>query len=190
MEANQVRQDKNGTLLTAVPLPLGVVIYILLDFILRFMLPMIKCLSCAKKIVTAFVYYRVLFPFILMKWKEKSRTNYSPLETIDVRGCIFDFLICSSRHLYCYILSSFLWWCAGCTPLHWAAIRGNLEVCTLLVHAGTKEELSLKDSGGFTPVQLAADKGHLHLSYILVRYPLGIVVHILRASLFFSTEML
>ncbi|GJN04644.1 hypothetical protein PR202_ga22209 [Eleusine coracana subsp. coracana] len=55
----------------------------------------------------------------------------------------------------------------GCTPLHWAAIRGNLEVCTVLVHAGTKEELSLKDSGGFTPVQLAADKGHRHLSYIL-----------------------
>ncbi|KAK3118989.1 hypothetical protein QOZ80_9BG0711990 [Eleusine coracana subsp. coracana] len=55
----------------------------------------------------------------------------------------------------------------GCTPLHWATIRGNLEVCTVLVHAGTKEELSLKDSGGFTPVQLAADKGHRHLSYIL-----------------------
>jgi len=46
----------------------------------------------------------------------------------------------------------------GCTPLHWAAIRGNLEVCTVLVHAGTKEELTLKDSGGLTPVQLAAEK--------------------------------
>ncbi|XP_062182754.1 probable protein S-acyltransferase 23 isoform X3 [Phragmites australis] len=55
----------------------------------------------------------------------------------------------------------------GCTPLHWAAIRGNLEVCTVLVHAGTKEELTLKDSGGYTPVQLSADKGHRHLSYIL-----------------------
>uniref|UniRef100_A0A0E0J357 S-acyltransferase n=1 Tax=Oryza nivara TaxID=4536 RepID=A0A0E0J357_ORYNI len=46
----------------------------------------------------------------------------------------------------------------GCTPLHWAAIRGNYEVCTVLVHAGTKEELTLKDSGGFTPVELANDK--------------------------------
>jgi len=55
----------------------------------------------------------------------------------------------------------------GCTPLHWAAIRGNLEVCTVLVHAGTKEELALKDSGGLTPVQLAAEKGHRHLSNIL-----------------------
>ncbi|XP_039823477.1 probable protein S-acyltransferase 23 isoform X2 [Panicum virgatum] len=55
----------------------------------------------------------------------------------------------------------------GCTPLHWAAIRGNLEVCTVLVHAGTKEELTLKDIGGLTPVQLAAEKGHRHLSNIL-----------------------
>uniref|UniRef100_A0A0E0F6I2 S-acyltransferase n=1 Tax=Oryza meridionalis TaxID=40149 RepID=A0A0E0F6I2_9ORYZ len=55
----------------------------------------------------------------------------------------------------------------GCTPLHWAAIRGNYEVCTVLVHAGTKEELTLKDSGGFTPVELANDKSHRHLSYIL-----------------------
>ncbi|KAG0530178.1 hypothetical protein BDA96_05G163000 [Sorghum bicolor] len=55
----------------------------------------------------------------------------------------------------------------GCTALHWAAIRGNLEVCTVLVHTGTKEELTLKDSGGLTPVQLAAEKGHRHLSNIL-----------------------
>ncbi|PWZ38936.1 putative protein S-acyltransferase 23 [Zea mays] len=55
----------------------------------------------------------------------------------------------------------------GCTPLHWAAIRGNLEVCTVLVHTGTKEELTLKDSGGLTPVQLAAEKGHRHLSNVL-----------------------
>ncbi|XP_044981454.1 probable protein S-acyltransferase 23 isoform X2 [Hordeum vulgare subsp. vulgare] len=57
--------------------------------------------------------------------------------------------------------------CTGCTPLHWAAIRGSLEVCTLLVHAGTKQELTLRDSGGFTPSQLAADKGQRHLSNIL-----------------------
>ncbi|KAF5448373.1 hypothetical protein F2P56_028915 [Juglans regia] len=46
----------------------------------------------------------------------------------------------------------------GCTPLHWAAIRGNVEACTVLVHAGTKQELMVKDNAGFTPFQLASDK--------------------------------
>ena len=68
------------------------------------------------------------------------------------------------------VFKLFLWCRAGCTALHWAAIRGNLEVCTVLVHTGTKEELTLEDSGGLTPVQLAAEKGHRHLSNILVRF--------------------
>lgn len=55
----------------------------------------------------------------------------------------------------------------GCTPLHWAAIKGHSEACTLLVHAGTKKELSVKDKAGFTPVQLASDKGHRHVARIL-----------------------
>ncbi|KAL0356973.1 UNVERIFIED_CONTAM: protein S-acyltransferase 24 [Sesamum calycinum] len=29
----------------------------------------------------------------------------------------------------------------GCTPLHWAALRGNVEACSVLAHAGSKEEL-------------------------------------------------
>jgi len=57
----------------------------------------------------------------------------------------------------------------GCTPLHWSALRGNLEVCTVLVHAGTKQELMVKDKSGFTPAQLAAEKGHRHVAYVLVR---------------------
>lgn len=57
----------------------------------------------------------------------------------------------------------------GCTPLHWAAIRGNVEACTVLVHAGTKQELLVKDNAGFTPVQLASDKGHRHVVFFLVR---------------------
>ncbi|CAI8615717.1 unnamed protein product [Vicia faba] len=48
----------------------------------------------------------------------------------------------------------------GCTPLHWAALRGHSEACAVLVHAGTKEELMVKDNVGFTPIQLAYDKGH------------------------------
>ncbi|MQL94559.1 hypothetical protein Taro_027210 [Colocasia esculenta] len=55
----------------------------------------------------------------------------------------------------------------GCTPLHWAALRGNVEACTILVHAGTKQELMVKDKSGFTPAQLAADKGQRHVAYIL-----------------------
>jgi len=46
----------------------------------------------------------------------------------------------------------------GCTPLHWAVIKENVEACTLLVHAGTKEELILKDNTGSTPLKLASDK--------------------------------
>lgn len=57
----------------------------------------------------------------------------------------------------------------GCTPLHWAAIIGNMEACTVLVHAGTKQELLVKDNAGFTPVQLASDKGHRHVALFLVR---------------------
>lgn len=38
----------------------------------------------------------------------------------------------------------------------------------VLVHAGTKEELMVKDKSGFTPAQLASDKGHGHVAYILV----------------------
>lgn len=41
-------------------------------------------------------------------------------------------------------------------------------MCTILVHAGTKKELLVKDTSGLTPAQLAADKGHRHLANILV----------------------
>nr|GEY38313.1 probable protein S-acyltransferase 23 [Tanacetum cinerariifolium] len=55
----------------------------------------------------------------------------------------------------------------GCTPLHWAALRGHVEACVVLLHAGTKEELMVKDTAGFTPAQIAADRGHRHISLIL-----------------------
>jgi len=57
----------------------------------------------------------------------------------------------------------------GCTPLHWAALTGHLEACSVLVHSGTKEELTVKDRAGFTPVQLASDKGHRQVALLLVR---------------------
>uniref|UniRef100_A0A7N0UG16 S-acyltransferase n=1 Tax=Kalanchoe fedtschenkoi TaxID=63787 RepID=A0A7N0UG16_KALFE len=55
----------------------------------------------------------------------------------------------------------------GCTPLHWAALRGDVEVCTILIHAGKKEELTVKDKSGFTPAQLASDKGFRHIALLL-----------------------
>ncbi|KAK1567585.1 hypothetical protein Q3G72_013894 [Acer saccharum] len=55
----------------------------------------------------------------------------------------------------------------GCTPLHWAALRGNVEACTVLVHAGSKQELMVKDKAGFTPSQLASDKGHRQVALFL-----------------------
>ncbi|KAL9417597.1 hypothetical protein AB3S75_040558 [Citrus x aurantiifolia] len=55
----------------------------------------------------------------------------------------------------------------GCTPLHWAALRGNVEACTVLVHAGTKQELMAKDKAGLTPTQLAYDKGHRQVALYL-----------------------
>ncbi|GER42111.1 S-acyltransferase [Striga asiatica] len=58
----------------------------------------------------------------------------------------------------------------GCTPLHWAALRGNVEACSVLAHAGSKDELTLKDKAGKTPIELASDKGHRHIALFLVLY--------------------
>lgn len=69
----------------------------------------------------------------------------------------------------------------GCTPLHWAALRGNMEVCTVLVYAGSKQELTVKDNAGFTPAQIASDKGHQRVAIFLVSnfifVPLLVVFH-------------
>ncbi|KAL2926784.1 putative protein S-acyltransferase 23 [Bienertia sinuspersici] len=56
----------------------------------------------------------------------------------------------------------------GCTPLHWAVLRGHVEACSILVHAGNKQELLVKDRAGFTPVELAYDKGHRQVALLLV----------------------
>lgn len=45
---------------------------------------------------------------------------------------------------------------------------GNVEVCAILVHAGTKQELTVKDKAGNTPLQLASDKGHRQVARFLV----------------------
>ncbi|KAF9620276.1 hypothetical protein IFM89_011011 [Coptis chinensis] len=39
--------------------------------------------------------------------------------------------------------------------------------CTVLVHAGTNQELLVKDNAGFTPVQLGSYKGHRHVAFLL-----------------------
>ncbi|KAG8368569.1 hypothetical protein BUALT_Bualt15G0059100 [Buddleja alternifolia] len=55
----------------------------------------------------------------------------------------------------------------GCTPLHWAALRGHVEACSVLAHAGSKDELMVKDKAGKTPVELAFDKGHRNIGLFL-----------------------
>lgn len=65
-------------------------------------------------------------------------------------------------------LSICLYMPLGCTPLHWAAIRDNLEACTVLVQAGKKEDLMLTDNTGLTPAQLAAEKNHRQVAVFLV----------------------
>jgi palmitoyltransferase len=77
-----------------------------------------------------------------------------------------------------FSLLLFLWECdihfwyktisVGCTPLHWAAIRGNMESCTVLVQVGKKEDLMVQDNTGLTPAQLAADKNHRQVAFYLV----------------------
>lgn len=71
-------------------------------------------------------------------------------------------LLCNS-YLFCFICVT-----SGCTPLHWAAIRGNLEACTVLVQAGKKEDLMVTDNTGLTPAQLASDKNHRQVAFFLV----------------------
>lgn len=51
----------------------------------------------------------------------------------------------------------------GCTPLHWAAIKGNGEACTVLLQGGSVPVLALLDITGCTPAQLALEKGHKYV---------------------------
>jgi palmitoyltransferase len=56
----------------------------------------------------------------------------------------------------------------GYTPLHWAAVKGNLQSCKVLVRAGKMEDLMVKDKYGFTPFLLAVDKKHMAIRDFLV----------------------
>lgn len=51
--------------------------------------------------------------------------------------------------------------------MHWAAIGGNLEACTVLVQAGTKEDLMVADKSGCTPEQLASNKANRRVTLLL-----------------------
>lgn len=43
----------------------------------------------------------------------------------------------------------------------------------MLAHAGSKNELVVKDKAGKTPVELASDKGHRHIALFLVCNSIG-----------------
>jgi len=53
------------------------------------------------------------------------------------------------------------------TPLHWAAIGGNVEVARLLVSHG--ESVNAKDSRGMTPLFWALDRGRQQVAEFLVK---------------------
>ncbi|KAL0365252.1 UNVERIFIED_CONTAM: putative protein S-acyltransferase 23 [Sesamum angustifolium] len=64
----------------------------------------------------------------------------------------------------------------GCTPLHWAALRGNVEACSVLAHAGSKEELMVKDKAGKTLLSL-------HLIKVIGISPFSLYVSLLSNAL-------
>lgn len=49
---------------------------------------------------------------------------------------------------------------AGKTPLHWAALAGLNQLCSVILVRGGMPSLNNRDSGGRTPLFNAADKGH------------------------------
>lgn len=85
--------------------------------------------------------------------------------TIHTRRSAKEFLATNSFRFFL----KFLLTVAGCTPLHWAVLRGNIEACNVLVHAGTKQELAVQDKTGCTPAKIASDKGYRHIALLLVR---------------------
>ncbi|KAL0422479.1 UNVERIFIED_CONTAM: putative protein S-acyltransferase 23 [Sesamum latifolium] len=64
----------------------------------------------------------------------------------------------------------------GCTPLHWAALRGNVEACSVLAHAGSKEELLVKDKAGKPLLSL-------HLIKVIGMSPFSLYVSFLSNAL-------
>jgi ankyrin repeat protein/serine/threonine protein kinase len=50
----------------------------------------------------------------------------------------------------------------GSTPLHYAAYKGDLKAVEILLRHGAKPRL--KDKEGWTPIELAADRGHRRLA--------------------------
>jgi len=47
----------------------------------------------------------------------------------------------------------------GMTALHWAAMRGDLELANMLVFAGANVRATTR-LGGYTPLYLASQQGH------------------------------
>ncbi len=57
----------------------------------------------------------------------------------------------------------------GCTPLHYSAAYGHLEVCRLLLQCNADVEAKSTDYHPNTPLHESADKGHLEVCRLLLQ---------------------
>lgn len=57
--------------------------------------------------------------------------------------------------------------CVGATALHCAAVSGTPEVVRLLLEAGADPQA--RDEAGYTPLLVAAERGHVEVAKALVR---------------------
>ena len=56
----------------------------------------------------------------------------------------------------------------GTTALHWAAMRGDAEMVTVLLYAGANVRATTR-LGGYTPLHLASQRGHEAVIEALVK---------------------
>jgi ankyrin repeat protein len=54
----------------------------------------------------------------------------------------------------------------GCTPLHWAAGEGSVEIARILIDAGAN--VNVKDKEGNTPLHIAANEGEPEIAILLI----------------------